>query len=202
MADERRDSDRELVEKCLSGEPGGWDEFVERHGPFLEREAAFAMRRFGAGGDAALAQDALQEIYRALLENDRAVLRGYRGDGPLERYLAVVAVTRVANFLRARRNASALDPASLDARWLEAMAARELRDAPDPLDREETRERLRAAFDRLSPRERVVLRFHYWDEVPLERIGRAFGMKTGAVKMLLSRARRQLKDILNSAICF
>lgn len=55
---------------------------------------------------------------------------------------------------------------------------------------------LARAFDRLKRRERELLWLAYAEGSSHEEIGAALGLRTGSIKMLLSRARKHLAALL------
>lgn len=57
-------------------------------------------------------------------------------------------------------------------------------------------DRLDDALDRLSPKLRIVVHLYYYEEMAVDEIADAIGLRADAVKMRLSRARRILKQQL------
>jgi RNA polymerase sigma-70 factor (ECF subfamily) len=57
--------------------------------------------------------------------------------------------------------------------------------------------RVRAALDRMSGRDRALLVLRYWEDQPLDAIARTLGMREGAVKVALLRARRSMAAMLS-----
>jgi DNA-directed RNA polymerase specialized sigma24 family protein len=48
----------------------------------------------------------------------------------------------------------------------------------------------------LPPRDRALLVLRYWEDQPVEAVGRVLGMTDGAVRVALLRARRALGALL------
>jgi len=57
-------------------------------------------------------------------------------------------------------------------------------------------ERLRAALDHLTERERTLLVLRYWEDLSTAAVARSLGMTEGAVRVALLRARRSLAAAL------
>lgn len=86
--------------------------FLE-HLKWIDRVASMTCSRYGVWG--AEAQDCAAWVRMKLMENDYAVLRGFRGKSELKTYLASVVFRHVVSFIRAERG-----------RWRPSAAARRL----------------------------------------------------------------------------
>ncbi len=100
--------DRSLLKRCLAEEPGAWKDFVDRFmGLFVHVVTHTAHAR-----SVRLAQDDVDdlcaEVFMALLANDYAVLRRFRGKSSLATYLTVIARRVVVLTMVRRRMAEAL----------------------------------------------------------------------------------------------
>jgi RNA polymerase sigma-70 factor, ECF subfamily len=100
--------DRSLLKRCLAEEPGAWKDFVDRFmGLFVHVVTHTAHAR-----SVRLAQDDVDdlcaEVFMALLANDYAALRGFRGQSSLATYLTVIARRVVVHTMVRRRMAEAL----------------------------------------------------------------------------------------------
>jgi RNA polymerase sigma factor for flagellar operon FliA len=72
---------------------------------------------------------------------------------------------------------------------------------PDHLyEREETKERVRAAIASLPPREQKVIGLYYYGEATMKQIGAEIGVNESRVSQLHARAIRRLKDALGTAV--
>jgi RNA polymerase sigma-70 factor (ECF subfamily) len=100
--------DRSLLKRCLAEEPGAWKDFVDRFmGLFVHVVTHTAHAR-----SVRLAQDDVDdlcaEVFMALLANDYAALRRFRGQSSLATYLTVIARRVVVHTMVRRRMAEAL----------------------------------------------------------------------------------------------
>ena len=65
-------------------------------------------------------------------------------------------------------------------------------------EREETRERVRAAISSLPPREQKVIGLYYYGEATMKQIGAEIGVNESRVSQLHARAIRRLRDALGT----
>lgn len=159
-------------------------ELADRHGRMV---FATAYRVLGCAEDA---EDVLQEVFLKLLtsRNGRARAEAVRDWGA---YLRVTASRCAVDLLRRK------------SRWKKDGA--ELReDVPAPADRDPRqlairRQRarlLRQAVGSLPKHEARVFALRYFEELPYEEIAQQAGIKVKSVGVLLHRARRRLRHIL------
>lgn len=136
---------------------------------------------------ASAAQDAFFKAYRAASKGGI--------DNPAA-WLTRIAVNTCLDRLRSRRW-------QFWRHWKhtggEALLARAADSRPDAVDRVMARqisERLTAALDRLSARQRAVFTLKHFEDRSLEEIGAILGLDTGTVKAHLSRALAKLRNEL------
>jgi RNA polymerase sigma-70 factor, ECF subfamily len=136
------------------------------------------------------AEDLCQEALLKICQP--AVLRGYRGDGPLDAYLRRVAVREMISSRRTRAVQS----------WNRIVLAEEL---PEPGDMgavpgaPQLAPDLRAAMDALPERAREVVVLIVLGELSYEETSQATGLKLGTVRSTYFRARAQLADALGAS---
>lgn len=132
-------------------------------------------------GQAHDADDIVQETFCRVLAVD---IGGLDAEGQ-RRYLFRVAGNLVAD--RWRR-------AERDRSWLERMRHAEPAATPPAATRDD--DDVTRTFGALKPRERALLWLAYVEEEDHESIAATLGLKRGSVKVLLSRARARLRDLL------
>jgi RNA polymerase sigma-70 factor (ECF subfamily) len=128
-------------------------------------------------GDAALADDLLQEAYYRFLR----ARSGYEGEAHRRNALFRIATNLVYDSRRRARVAPFLDTPQ--------------REIPDRRDEAAATE-LRRAMARLKPRERALLWLAYAQGSSHKEIAESLGLRAGSVKLLLFRARRRLAALL------
>jgi RNA polymerase sigma-70 factor, ECF subfamily len=139
------------------------------------------------------AEDAVQETaMRAIRSIDR-----FRGDAALPTWVFRICVNVCRDRIRDRaRDRQALEDSHLDALWRDAQYT------VDPslvVARAEDGKRLRAALDRLSPGQRMVLVLHDAVGWPASRIAGDLRLPLGTVKSHLRRARMAMVTLLGAS---
>jgi RNA polymerase sigma-70 factor (ECF subfamily) len=136
------------------------------------------------------AEDLCQEALLKICQPE--VLRGYRGDGPLDAYLRRVAVREMISRRRTRAVRS----------WDRMVLADEL---PEPgvtdglAGAPQLTPDLRAAMAALPERAREVVVLIVLGELSYEETSQATGLKLGTVRSTYFRARAQLADALGAS---
>jgi RNA polymerase sigma factor (sigma-70 family) len=186
----RERTDSELVAATLAGERTAFGELIDRHRPRAVRLARRLLR------DPLEAEDVVQE---ALLQTFLR-LEELREPDRFGAWLCGIA----ANLAKMRLRASARGLASLEELAGGMRAPPGVLAAPDPSPEQaaETRELLRlvlAAIDALPGGQRDVVLMHYVEGLSCQEIAALLGRSTGAVRVRLHRARRELRALLGAA---
>ena len=134
-----------------------------------------------ASGDAALADDLLQETYYRFLR----AKSDYENEGHRRNALFRIASNLLRDHFRRRKTAP---PPDLLEEGTAAAATGEAHS--------EARADLRRAMARLRSRDRELLWLAYAQGSSHREIAEFLGLKTGSIKLLLFRARRRLADLL------
>ena len=185
-AGNRLDADTQLVERCLSGDDGAWEELIKVH---TRRVYAICYRFTGSDFEA---QDLTQEVFLRVFRT----LKSFRaGEGSF-----LVWVSRVARNLlidhyrrtRLDRQSESLEDQLPMLEEKTAMSAR----TDGMLAGREASEMLQSALQKLSPelRETVILRD--LQEMEYREIARILNVPEGTVKSRLNRGRAELARVL------
>ena len=155
--------------------------------------AALARRHYGPVfglarrllGDAVEARDAAQETFMRAFAHLRTFdpTRSFRG------WLFAIAANHVRDLLRKRR------PGALEGTREEEIPDLSLPD--DRLLRDENRERLASAIDRLPFDLKIVVALHFQQELPHAEVALAIGLSVNAVRIRLYRALAALRKELS-----
>jgi RNA polymerase sigma-70 factor, ECF subfamily len=119
----------------------------------------------------------------------------YRGQGPLRRWLAVVATRSALNLRKEAQPWVSLDEALLDAS-LDSPELQSLRGVYLDDLRQATREAVTESLAALTPEERNLLRWHLVDQVSLRKIAVARGTYVMAVAREYARIRGSIMDLV------
>ena len=176
----------DLLKRAAEGDSEAWRAVLERHGPFALGLARDRLRRAGAAG--AHPEDLVQEVWVALLVGGGRALRRIDPALGLRSYLAASVLHAVHRHLRGasrrrtREEGHRIPPSP------------ELPD--EPLLRSERSGEVEAALVALEPRDRLFLRWIYWDGLSYATVARMSGVQEGSVGPLLARSREQLREAL------
>lgn len=172
----RRRPDTDLVVLARHGSTEAVEVLFDRYWPYAWR-AAYAVT-----ADRALADDAAQEaIERAFGALDR-----FDETRPFAPWLKRIAINRAVDQLRRRR--------------LEVLHDEEstfhVSSLGEPAEEDLRLWAVADAVAALGPAKRIVIVLHYWLDMPLEEIAGALGLPVGTVASRLSRARAELRTVL------
>ena len=176
-------NERELVERCRSGDEGAFQELVERYKDLVFALIARTMQDRSRAED--LAQDVFLRVHRGLPY--------FRGEAQLSTWIyRIVANVCLQDQTRPRATES-LDDERTRARVVDktSVTDRKFGDL-------ELRDRLEKAIARLPPNYRLLIAAHYLDGVQYEALAEALQLPLGTVKTQLHRAKQQLRRLLET----
>jgi RNA polymerase sigma factor (sigma-70 family) len=176
-----------LLAGCQRGDERALARLIET---YQERIYRLALR---VCGDAALAEEAAVDSFYKIWSKSRQ----WRGQTGADTWMYRVTVRTVLDLRRGRR------------RWWQRLRASSLWDDEDPtpgpvdeaLEREERQascERLAQAMETLKPADRMLVHLYYDEEQTLAEIGEILDVPPENLKMRLARARKRLREALES----
>ena len=124
------------------------------------------------------AEDVAQDVMLRLSRHERSI----RSEEHLKAWLIRATVNRANSLFRSAWRRKTLP--------LDAAARTERPESPQ-------HDALTDALSALSPKQRVVVHLYYYEEMRVDEIAAALGIRPDAVKMRLSRARAELRRRLN-----
>ncbi|MGA2500914.1 MAG: sigma-70 family RNA polymerase sigma factor [Tepidisphaeraceae bacterium] len=172
----------DLVIEARRGSHEAFAELIRRY----ERAAlgvAYAITR-----DAHAAGDVVQE---AFLKAWRS-LSGLESAGRFEPWLVGIVRNKATDHYRSARRRDRQQGGELPEISADA-------DPSDPLRRQETRRLLADALAGLDETSRMIVSLRYYEGLGGREIGEMLNMSVAAVEMRLSRARRELKEMLEGS---
>lgn len=179
------DIDRQLLQRCLARQPRAWEDFVDRFIGLIVHVVSHTGHSRSIAIGPQDREDLAAEVFAALLADDFAVLRRFRGQSSLATYLTVVS-RRVAvrELLKRKIVANQADTGDID-----AVAAH-----GEPVEeRLANREEVEQLLDELQGEEADVVRLYHLEGKSYDEISRATGVPTNSVGPTLSRARAKLR---------
>jgi RNA polymerase sigma-70 factor (ECF subfamily) len=177
------DIDRNLLDRCLNGKPGAWREFVDRSMGLVVHVINHTAQCRSINLSAADREDYAAEVFLAIVDNDLAVLRHFRGKSALATYLTVVARRVVVRKMADARSAVPLGD----------MVAHAEADESDLEQRISDREQVGRLLGELQGSEAEVVRMYHLEGKSYQEISHMVGMPINSVGPMLTRARAKLR---------
>jgi RNA polymerase sigma-70 factor (ECF subfamily) len=177
--------DRNLLERCLARRQGAWEGFVDRFMGLVIHvinHTAHCRSVLLSTNDR---DDLVAEVMLAIVDNDFAVLRQFRGKSSLATYLTVISRRVVVKKLMSRYQATPLGSLASEAPDLNGNAEQRI------ADREEVDRMLQS----LGGSEAQVVRMYHLEGKTYQEISRATGMPTNSVGPMLTRIRTKLRSM-------
>jgi RNA polymerase sigma-70 factor, ECF subfamily len=179
------DIDRNLLDRCLARKPRAWEDFVDRFTGLVIHVVNHTARCRSIMLTSADREDLTADVLLAIIRDDFAVLRRFRGKASLATYLTVIARRVVVRKLVATRTAMPLGAA--------AEAAATAHDGSSE-QRITDREEVEQLMEQLDDSEAAVVRMYHLEGKTYQEISRSTGMPTNSVGPMLTRARAKLRN--------
>ena len=180
-------TDRELIDRTLAGNGDAFAMIVERFQRKIFRVARSIVRDDSEADT--ITQDTFVQAYTHLAR--------FEGRAELETWLTRIAINRSRDALRRRRFVSLF--ASRDDGDESPALLEPVDDRPDP-ERQLMASQLRAAIGkaerRLSAQQQTIFRLRHYENLPLEEIAEAMGLRAGTVRAHLFRAIHKIRKEL------
>lgn len=178
------DIDRQLLERCLTGKPQAWQDFVDRFMGLVVHVVNHTADARSIPVRYADTEDLVSDVFLAIIANDYRVLRSFRGQSSLATYLTVVARRVVVRQLVKR-----MPPPPTNGSSVGDLPAE---DEP-PEQRMGNREEVQELLSRLDGAEADVVRMYHLEGKTYGEISQMTGMPAGSVGPTLSRARMRMR---------
>jgi RNA polymerase sigma-70 factor, ECF subfamily len=180
--------DRNLLERCLQRKPRAWEDFADRFLGLVVHVVNHTARARSIRLTTADRDDLCAEVFLAIIKNDFAVLRNFRGRSSLATYLTVVARRIVVRELLARMTTARLG---------EGSSAHPAQGIPDPHPSAEERlgdqEEVERLLGGLQGTEAQVVRMYHLEGKSYHEISLTVGMPENSIGPILSRARNKMR---------
>ena len=182
--------DRELLDRCLTAKPRAWEDFVDRFLGLVAHVINHSAQSRGTKLTTQDVEDLAADVFLAIVVNDFAVLRRFKGESSLATYLTVVARRVVIRELLKRKSGNEVHDHHDEAAD-SSFAGVEQR----VMDREEI-DRL---LDGLDGSEAEIVRQYHLQGKSYAEISSAIGVPENSIGPTLTRARAKLRANVNSA---
>jgi RNA polymerase sigma-70 factor (ECF subfamily) len=181
--------DRNLLQRCLARKPRSWEDFVDRYMGLATHVVNHSAQSRSLRLSIEDREDLVASVFLAVVRDDFALLRNFRGESSLATYLTVVARRVVVAEILKQKPPSRLAGHSAQlaspAEMVMAGAEAERRVS----DRDEV-ERLMAG---LEGAEAQIVRMYHLEGKSYQEISSAVGMPENSVGPTLSRAREKMR---------
>jgi RNA polymerase sigma-70 factor, ECF subfamily len=181
--------DDEIIRRVLGGDVNVFELLLHRYRPLV---FGIVLKHVPHDSAEEVAQDAFVRAYQSL--------PGYAAKSSFQRWLATLAVRSCYDFWRNRRRNRELPLSSLTQehqKWLDEVLAPQSRDAfLEHTAREEGKEVLYYALDRLSAEDRMVLSLVHLDGLSVKEAAEMLGWGMIKTKVRAHRARREMRKII------
>jgi len=165
-------SEEELVRACARGDAEAWRSFVDLYSGWVLGIARASLRRLGASPSEA--DDACAEVFRQLVDRDRAMFRSLRPPYNLRAWLAVITRRACGKLLR-RRPATAGAPEHASVSRASSFEEH-LADLP--------------------PQDRLLLELFFVHDASYEEIAGILGISSESVGKQKTRALEKLRKLM------
>lgn len=180
--------DRHLLERCLDRKPRAWEDFVDRFSGLVIHVINHTARSRSLRMTPELRDDLCSEVFLALLKDDFAALRRFRGQCSLASYLCVIARRIVVKALLQRMG----EPERLEKPGVPPPKG--LVAWPEE-ERINNREEVEKLLSLLEGNEATVVRMFHLEGRSYQEISEATGIPVNSIGPILNRARGKLRRI-------
>ncbi len=185
-------NDQQLVQRCLTHQPGAWNDFVNDYLGLIYRIIHHTAHLRGVTMQPEDVEDLASDILLQVVANNYAVLRQFQGRSSLATYLTIICRRNCIHLLARKFGTAAIfKSAPMDSQaMLETVA--DLEDNSDSL------EHVHDLLTQLPKGVREVVRLHYLVGLSYEEISAQLGIPVNSIGPLLTRARQKLRVKLQS----
>jgi len=179
--------DRNLLQRCLSRKPRAWEDFVDRFMGLVVHVVRHSAQARNLRLTPEDRDDLCAEVFLAIINDDFALLRNFRGQSSLATYLTVVARRIAVKALLKRKPAVRLDRQNA--------ADQTVADPHLPAERQlADREQVDRLLGGLKDSEARVVRMFHLEGKSYQEISEATGVPENSIGPILSRARDKMRQ--------
>lgn len=187
--------DRKILEDCCSGDGKATEDFVRRFSPLIYGAIKSALSAKKIPFVIQDLEDLHNSVFLALFEKNRKKLKQYQGlnNCAPATWLRVVTTRMALNYIRA--HARKTGPFIDNRTWVEDIGAITGTEAEslELLINAEHKGLIQKALEKLSPKDRMVIRLHIENGYSLKEIAQAMDMSLENAYLIKHRAVKRLK---------
>jgi RNA polymerase sigma-70 factor (ECF subfamily) len=179
--------DRNLLLRCLGRKPGAWEDFVDRFMGLVVHVVNHTSQARSLRLSKEDLDDLYSEIFLAIVKDDFAVLRHFRGQSSLATYLTVIA-RRVCVREMIRRKMTGQAVGSAGSKGPEP-------EAKSDVERISNREEVERLMKALGGKEADVVRMYHLEGKTYREISSAVDIPENSIGPTLTRAREKMRSL-------
>jgi RNA polymerase sigma-70 factor (ECF subfamily) len=180
--------DRSLLDRCLARAPRAWEDFVDRFMGLVVHVINHSAQCRSIRLSSQDREDLCAEVFLAIVRDDFAILRHFRGQSSLATYLTVVARRVVVRELLRRAAANGSGKGVVSSAGI--IGGDGAKTEQRVSDREEVERLLR----KLDGQEATIVRMYHLEGKSYHEISTATGVAENSVGPTLSRARQKMRN--------
>ena len=187
--------DKDLLKRCLSRQPGSWNDFIDRYLALFYHATHFTAHLRSAKLAPEDVEDLVAEILVQIVADNYRVLRDFKGTASLATYLTVIArricVHELARRQTVREQIRKGESRVLDDILDDSLAAQKGLEKLDEVE---------ALLRKLGGKDREIVRQFYLEGRTYEEISTELNIPVNTIGSVLSRARAKLRELSKSFI--
>lgn len=189
------DVDKDLLKRCLTKQPGSWNDFVDRYLALVYQAVHFTAHLRSARLSSEDVEDIAAEVLVQIIADNYKALREFQGTASLATYLTVIA-RRICVHELSRRQTVREAIKKGESRLLE-----ELPDESEYAQKGmEKLEEVEALLRKLKGKDREIVRQFYLEGRTYEEISTDLNIPVNSIGAVLSRARAKLRELSKSFV--
>lgn len=182
------DIDRDLLQRCLVKGARAWEDFVDRFLGLVVHVITHTAQARSIRLTTQDREDLAAEVFLALVQDDFAILRRFRGESSLATYLTIISRRIVIHHLLKRRSTTSLHEVG------EGNAPRAT-NGSRPEERISNRDEVELMMRALHGPEADVIRMYHLEGKSYQEISSSVGMPENSIGPTLSRARAKMRSV-------
>jgi RNA polymerase sigma-70 factor, ECF subfamily len=183
--------ENKLVQRCLSHQPGAWNDFVDAYLSLIYRVIHHTAHLRGVTLQPEDVEDLASEVLLQLVANNYATLRQFQGRSSLATYLTVICRRSCIHLLARKFGTTAIFKSM-------PMNQQSMDETISDEDSSDALEHVHDLLTHLPRGVREVVRLHYLVGLTYEEISSQLGIPVNSIGPLLTRARQKLRTKLQS----
>ena len=183
----RSDIDRDLLQRCLGRGPRAWEDFVDRFLGLVLHVITHTAQTRSIRLTTQDREDLSAEVFLALVQDDFAILRRFRGESSLATYLTIISRRIIVHHLQKRRSTSSLSDS-------QERSDPRATNSPRPEERISNRDEVERMLRALHGPEAEIIRMYHLEGKSYQEISSSVGMPENSIGPTLSRARAKMRS--------